>query len=253
MMRTPGRLIALLLLSACSSSPVASQDPADGLSFTVSAADSSQIPSLRAMAITGRGVVKAFFGGTVIPSFAITVYGTRAAWDSLWRARNIEPACWIIGGAGAGGLDLFSPRLWASESCGHGGGAVEVQQVVTHEEVHVHHDQQLARANVRLDGTMVWFREGLAVLVSGQLTAADRQALRSALAGGAMVARLEDLWTGSLAYPMSGSMAEYLDRHYGRAGILALLEVPSKSGLLARLGVSEVELLAAWRSELLSQ
>jgi len=90
--------------------------------------------------------------------------------------------------------------------------------------------------------------EGLAVLVSGQLDAEHRRDARRAIAAGLAPTRLATAWSGRWRYGVAGSLAEYVDRRWGRATVTAMLADTTQSGLLARLGVTEEELLSRWRA-----
>ena len=56
-------------------------------------------------------------------------------------------------------------------------------------------------------------------------------------------------WTGKYRYGVSGSLVRFVDRRVGRPGLFAMLGATSDAELLARLGLSEAELLVAWRTE----
>jgi hypothetical protein len=59
---------------------------------------------------------------------------------------------------------------------------------------------------------------------------------------------LDNFWTGSLKYGLSGSMVNYIDVKFGRIKLISLLKFDKKNELLQSLGVTKQELVEGWRN-----
>jgi hypothetical protein len=86
----------------------------------------------------------------------------------------------------------------------------------------------------------------LATFVSGQYERFHVDRAREAIEAGAAPERLADAWTGSYRYGVSGSLVAYLESRVGRSRIRGLLEARGLDEVLAAVGMTEPELLAAW-------
>jgi hypothetical protein len=122
-----------------------------------------------------------------------------------------------------------------------------VRRLLTHELVHVFHGQYNPSSDFLEVEGIDWFVEGLATFASGQLEEEHVGAARAALESGAGPRDLATAWTGRYRYGVCGSLVAFVDREWGRAVLVELLEETNGARLLERLGVSETELLARWR------
>lgn len=223
-----------------------------GLVIEYTDADSAVVPDLVTLLTAGRAAVQMFFGAPFGSPFAVRVFPDRASltahWAASWGVPDLRAECWMVASGVAGELALLSPRVWHSEACEHDpADTASTRRVLWHELVHVYHGQHNPRPTFDGMDDLGWFVEGLAVLVSGQLDADHRQDAHQAIAAGQAPARLATAWSGRWRYGVSGSLVEYVDRTWGRGTVTAMLADTTQSGLLARLGVTEEELLSRWR------
>ena len=202
----------------------------------------------------GEVLATAFLGTGPLQPFAIGVYPDRATltehWRAAWQLPSFQPECWMIAAAWAAELDLLSPRSWRLDACGHdAGNLTHVRNVLAHEVVHVLHGQVGQHTGF---GTMLnaqWFTEGVATYVSGMLDVDYAGVVESRIAAGFAPLTLAEVWSDQDNYPLSASIVRYIDRQYGRAVLRDLLPARSTAAILSRLGVTESDLIAAWRAD----
>lgn len=238
-------LLACCLLAACTSAPVAPPFTFSGSQATPAGSD------IAALVETGRGRVEGFFGQPFMSPVSIVIAPTRAAFDTSLPAKwELTPTqCWMVGVGGGNMLALLSPSAWAGQACEHDGkDARHIQEIITHELVHVYHGQRNPTGDFMGMDDAGWFVEGLAVLVSGQLDDGKRPAAADAIASGAAPSKLADAWSGKFRYGISGSMVAYIDSAYGRPAVIDLLPAITNEQILHKLGVTEAEFLARWRN-----
>ena len=211
---------------------------------------------LSRMTTKGQRNVEAFFHLRFPEAVHLTVAANRAdfnkAFPVAWGMSQTE--CWMVGVGVADFLVLLSPSAWKLEACEHDPkDSGEIQHIITHELVHVFHGQHNPTRDFTGADDIGWFVEGLAVLASGEL---DRQRLSKtadAVKAGDVPKSLGDAWSGPNRYGRAGSIVQYLDVKYGRQMLVALLPVVKQTDLLARLGISEDQLLLAWKTWLLGR
>lgn len=201
-----------------------------------------------------RARIEAFFGKPFPREFDVRIFASRAELDAHWRVAwkmpELRSECWMVASGTASELAILSPDAWAKEACEHdAANAAHLRGLLAHELTHVYHGQHNPRPE--LDGldAIAWFAEGLAVYASGQLEEGHQATAREAIERGAAPAALADAWTGRYRYGVSGSLVRFVDRRLGRAELFALLAATTDAEILARLQLSEAELLAAWRAE----
>jgi hypothetical protein len=224
-----------------------------GVTVRYQPADAAWAPTLHADGVAGREDAARFFGAEVMGSVRVEVLPDRTAltahWRRIWSSPGLQTECWMIAAGDAGGISILSPGAWARDACGHDAtNAIHRSRVMSHEVVHVHH----ARNNpswVSTSQGMAWFIEGLAVLASGQLDDERRAFVREQTAAGQGPTRLSDVLPRG--YDFAGSLVASIDRRYGRAALGALLGETRQDLLLQRLAVSEAELIAEWRAQVL--
>lgn len=202
----------------------------------------------------GRNRIEAFFGQPLPRDFDVRVFATRRALDAHWRAawkmRDLESECWMVASGTASELAILSPDAWAKEACEHDpADEAHLNGLLAHELTHVYHAQHNPKPDFDGLDAIAWFAEGLAVYASGQLEEGHQATAQEAIARGAAPTALAAAWTGKYRYGVAGSLVRFVDRRVGRAGLFAMLSATTDAEILARLGMSEAELLAAWRAE----
>lgn len=226
----------------------------DGLSVRAIRADSGLVPFVREAIRNGESIATTFFNVPPLQTFRVSIYPDRTTltdrWRAAWQLPAFQAECWMIAAAWGNELDLLSPRIWSRDACGHdANNLTHIRNVLAHEVVHVLHAQLGQHANLGSMLNAQWFTEGLAVYISGMLDVDYAGTVQSRLNAGFAPTTLAEVWTDRANYPLSGSIVRYIDRRYGRAAIRELLTERSTAMILTRLGVSETELLRAWRAE----
>jgi hypothetical protein len=233
----------LALLSACTGVSAATID------FHAAAGDAAA-GQVATLARAGTRQIEHFFGGRFLHPIDFRLAATRAQFDAA-----IPPElgigkseCWMVGMGIGDRMVLLSPSAWKTEACEHDpANAVELQRLIAHELTHVYHGQHNPHPDFAGEDDLGWFVEGLAVLVSGQLTPERDKDVRAAIAAGKAPAGLDAVWSGPLRYGFAGSLAAYVDRRWGRATTRRLLAVTSNADAMTLLGTTEVGLLADWK------
>jgi hypothetical protein len=226
--------IALLVLIACSPPPAAKPE---------------QTPTLEERVRAHGVVVETFFDAKLAP-YDVVIVPTHAAMVEVatakWRATELP--CFAVAMGTGSTLLLLDPAAWKTEACDHGSdGPAEVDRVIVHELVHVLHGQQRPADRELANADAVgWFVEGLATYAADQLGPARMQALRASK----LADKLDDVWTGKTRYAAAGTLVRFVDRRIGRAKLRALLPLSTNAEILAAIGMTEAELLAAWQGAL---
>lgn len=218
--------------------------------------DKPNIETYNKIFLTGFQTTEQFFGQPFLKTFQIVVHPNRASLDSTWQKDwgmpDFKSECWMVASGVAVKLDMISPKLWDTESCEHKYANTEkVQQLLTHELIHVFHGQRNGSPTFETDG-LDWFVEGLATYASGQLDSARFAPVKQAIAENKIPASLDKFWSGKLRYGLSGSVVRFIDKTYGRKMILELLPLTSKTEVLKKLNLTEEELLSKWKAEMMS-
>jgi hypothetical protein len=113
--------------------------------------------------------------------------------------------------------------------------------------VHVYHGQVNDSSDIGLLEDLGWFIEGVATYLSGQLSRSHKGRAEEAIRQDQSPEVLSDAWSGPYRYGVAGSMAAYIDRHWGRTTLREALRARNQAELLARLGLTEPAFIAAWR------
>jgi len=224
-----------------------------GFTILYTAPDSAQVMPVAAMVTAGRARAEAYFGAPYAASIEVRLFPDREAltahWRRAWGAPDLQTQCWMVASGVARELDLLSPRVWRTEACEHDpDDAGHLTRVIAHELVHVYHGQHNPHPDFDGMDDLGWFVEGVAVAVSGQLDAEHRGRAARAIAEGRAPERLADAWSGPYRYGVAGSLADWVDRTWGRAVTVRLLTLTTQAEVLGALGVTEAELLARWRA-----
>jgi hypothetical protein len=201
----------------------------------------------------GRTNAATFLGESFAAGFTVRIYPDRASltdyWRSAWNQPSLVPECWMIASATRSIAVALSPRVWSQSACGHNASdASYVRRIISHEIVHVLHAQLNPLPEVNAVASLKWLTEGLAFYAAGQLDDAGRAQLRSLIAGGYAPTSLESILTGQGGYGAAASIVAYIDTRFGRARLRSLARARSTTEALGILGISEAELLDAWRS-----
>lgn len=200
----------------------------------------------------GMDAVEVFWGKPFCRTFKVKVFTDRAALDRFWRRIWGEPGfksqCWMVASGQDGVLSLLSPSTWKEQACDHDpGDAVHLQNLMTHELAHVYHDHQNRLTGFAGCEPIGWFVEGVAVLVSGQLSEKRRHTAAQAIKEGRAPKRLANAWSGKYRYGVSGSLVAFLEHKLGRDNLFKLLAAVSTEELLAGIGMTETQILEGWR------
>jgi hypothetical protein len=227
----------------------------DGFALAVTELDRGLIPVVSQWTSTGRSEVQAFFGRPYLSPYTVRVFPDRASlagyWRDVWRAPGLDQGCATVAAARRHEVTLLSPAAWA-EGCGKAPETGRVRAVLTHELVHVLHEQSNPDLG-QIAYAMPWFVEGLAVYVSGQLRREYENAVRDLVASGYAPTRLAEIWEETLRYGIAGSVVQHIDRMIGRSALASLLEAAVEADVVAATGQGEAELLAGWRASVLAE
>ncbi len=219
--------------------------------------DKPNVKEYQELISSGTKSATSFFGDHFKNDFAIYIHPNRQSLDSTWRndwkMPDFKSECWMVASGVALKLDMISPKTWDKNACEHNYiNTVKTQHLITHELVHVLHGQ----FNVSPDFSNVeglgWFVEGLATYASGQCDAIRIAEIKKAISDKLIPGGLDNFWTGNLKYGLSGSVVMYIDHHYGRAKLKALLPFNKKSEVLKSLKTTETELLNGWKNYLVN-
>lgn len=182
--------------------------------------------------------------------YETTIFPHRVDFDSFaakaWGMEKTQ--CWMVAAGVGDRFVVLDPAVWATEACEHdAANTAHVDGILRHELTHVLHGQMNPTSDFTGMDPMGWFVEGLAVYVSGQLTAEHRGKDREAIERAATPKDLESFWSGKYRYGISGSLVRYVDQHYGRGILLRLLPVTTNAEALEILNTTEAQLIADWQ------
>jgi len=197
----------------------------------------------------GRRQVVAFFGEPYPAQFDVRTFPDRASLNAFVAQRWGMPKteCWMVAMGAGPVLVLLDPAVWKAQACEHDGSDPRhVQQIVTHELVHVFHGQHCPQPEFDGMDDVGWFVEGLAIYAAEQLDEARMEQARSAAASG-LPRRLADAWSGNARYAVAGSLVAFLDQSRGRELVKQLMSKTTNDQILAALGTTEDGLLEDWR------
>lgn len=256
MIRTKHIRIAILLLAPigiCAMHAGVSFAQASDTRADLNVATSVDDPAagdMRSIFAEAHTMVTAFWGEPFPEQVNIVLAPDRANFDAGFPpAWGFKSECWMVGMGVADLMLYLSPAAWSEEACEHDPeDAQHVLDIAAHELTHVYHGQLNPTRDFTGMEEIGWFVEGLAVVVAGQL---DRDRYSDPVAAvdeGAIPGRLRNAWSGPHRYAVAGSITDYIDETYGRKVLYDLMSVTTEADLLSRLGVSEQELLDAWRT-----
>lgn len=196
--------------------------------------------------------VNTFFSSSYKKGFDVIIHPNRhsldSTWQKDWNMPSFKSECWMVASGVATKLDLISPVTWDKEACEHKYADKEkMQQLITHELVHVYHGQLNASPDFSNVEGIDWFVEGLATYASGQCYPARIVEVKKAIEDNKAPVSLDVFWTGNLKYGLSGSLVMFIDKKYGRVKLKELLPLTKKTEILTTLEITEADLLSAWK------
>jgi hypothetical protein len=205
----------------------------------------------------GIASVNSFFNQPYTKKFSIYIHSSRisldSSWQRDWNEPNFKSECWMVASGIATKLDMISPKLLDKLSCEHKYAETQhTQQLITHELVHVYHGQLNSSPDFSNVQGIDWFVEGLATFASGQCDSTRIAEIKKAIAENTIPKSLDAFWTGKIKYGLSGSVVQYIDQHYGRAKLKALLPLNTKQAILSNLQTTESDFLNNWRKYILN-
>lgn len=225
----------------------------NSFTFRYTASDSARRIEYARFIDEGIARTRAFMESPFVRDFQVVIHPDRRSLDSTWRvdwgAPDFTSECWMVASGVAAKLDLLSPRTWDSTACEHSSADFrKIQQLLTHELIHVFHGQHHPTPDFSTADGIDWFVEGLATYASGQCDSARMAEVRSAVRSGTTPASLGDFWKGKRKYGQSGSLVQYIDSAYGRSTLKTLLPLTTKAQILETLKTTEQELLDGWKA-----
>lgn len=204
----------------------------------------------------GTNQVEASLQSSFKQKFDVYIHPNRHSLDSTWQkdwgAPEFQSECWMVASGIATKLDLLSPKIWKTDACEHNPtDTTATQQLITHELIHVFHGQHNVSPDFSDVTGLDWFVEGLATYLSGQCDKRRISEVVKVVRENTAPTALDNFWKGSLRYGLSGSIVMFIDQRFGRETLVKLLPYQRKDSLLAKLDVSEEELLTQWRKFML--
>ena len=219
------------------------------LMFT--SADQPNIIDYNKFLASGINSVGTFFNSCFHKKFTIVIHPGRhsldSTWQTDWKMPEFKSECWMVASGMATKLDMISPVFWETETCEHNySDKKSMQQLITHELIHVYHGQVNKSPDFSNVEGIDWFVEGLATFASGQCDSKRIAMVKEAIAGDKVPSSLDNFWTGKVKYGLSGSMVMFIENKYGRIRLKELLPLTKKSEILSSLQTTEPELLKEW-------
>lgn len=226
------------------------------LYFTQS--DSSEVSKYLAYFDNAYQSIEDYFGQKFLTKFEVYIHPNRNSldleWSANWDMPGFKSQCWMVGSGVADQFDLLSPKAWAKEACEHdSNNELEIQQLVTHEMMHVFHGQ------INLDHffsgmqEMAWFIEGISVLVSGQLNEKRLSDVKPIVLEDRYPRDITKFWEGDLRYGLSGSLVAYIQSQFGTEKLVQLLKTQSNEELLNNIEMTEESLIENWVDSFLNR
>ncbi len=216
------------------------------------ASDSPIIHTIENDLTIGVKHVTSFFKKNFTQKINIYIFPNRKAmteqWRKDWNAPDFNSECWMVASGVAKRLDMLSPLKWKQEACEHNANdSTELQQIITHELIHVFHGQQNLNPNFDGMDDFGWLTEGLADYASGQLTDGKIAQVKEQIRLGNTPTLLANFWKGRFRYQQSGSLIRFIDKKYGREKLKELLSLTNLIDVMKTLKTTETELIEDWK------
>ena len=116
--------------------------------------------------------------------------------------------------------------------------------------IHVYHGQYNPDHGFSYIENLDWLVEGIATYISGQLDQKRLQRIKQAIQENKTPSSLNNFWKGQDKYGLSGSMAAFVDKLWGRNKFFGLLKLTKKQEVLQAINLTEVELISNWKKSL---
>ena len=251
-------VFALAPVGACATqagvSPLQTTGAGEFLNIT-SSTDDPAANQMRSIFNEAHDAVVAFWGKPFSAQVNVTLAADRANFDAGFPPEwGFKSECWMVGAGVADFLLYLSPAAWAEQACEHDpDDARHVLDIAVHELAHVYHGQINPTRDFTGAEEIGWFVEGLAVVVAGQLDRDRYSDPVDAIQQGSVPDSLRNAWSGQHRYAVAGSITNYIDKTYGRKVLYELMSVTTEAALLDKLGVTERQLLDAWRAWVLGE
>jgi len=216
-------------------------------------ADEYLRPSLQQYVDNGATRVEKFFGKPFPKPYIVEIAPSRAAFDKIFHDRwGVDHTdSWAVAAGVSEGLFVLSPRVWKTQATEHDpDNAQHVQGIIWHELVHVFHGQYNPSHDFDGMDDLAWLAEGVAVYVSGQIDHEHKGDDIQMLKEGKWPKSLATVWTGRYRYGGAGSLVQYVDRHYGRQKLFAILSMTKQQQVLDALSTTESKLLDEWKASI---
>lgn len=219
--------------------------------------DKKVVNELEGYLMAGFRSVGKFFDRPFKNKIDIYIFPDRMSLDEQWKVMfkdtSFRSQCWMVASGTNTRLDLISPSVWEKEACDHNANdKKEIQDIITHELVHVLHSQYNPSPDFEGMDPLAWFVEGLATWASGQLNEKRLAEVKKIMNEGKHPVKLENVWSGKAKYGLAGSLVKFIDVTYGRKTVIELLSYNDQQKILARLKLSEPELISNWKNYFIS-
>ncbi|MEW6196379.1 MAG: hypothetical protein AB1521_14610 [Bacteroidota bacterium] len=193
-----------------------------------------------------------YFGKSYNKKFDVYIFPSREEldkqWSKDWGIPDFKSECWMAASGVAYRLDILSPRVWKAEACEHNpDDKKHVQEIITHELMHVFHGQQNSHPDFSGMDEIGWFVEGIAVLTAGQLDNEKLNQLKNAWKENRLPINLEDGWSGKYRYAISGSLVKFIEERWGKEKLIGLLKLTNENEILKEFNLSEELFLSEWK------
>ena len=202
----------------------------------------------------GVASVENFFGNKYPRIFNIYVFPNRHSLEKQWNKSGTKSECSMVARGVANRLDLLTPSVWKTEACDHDPkNKTEVQSLITYELEHVFQGQLNPHPDLTGMDDIRWFVEGLAVMVSGQLTKDRISRAVKTIKQGKYPQELKNAWSGDNKYGIAGLMVSYIANKYGKEKLYALLPMENQEEIMSALKTNEKDFINNWKTWALKQ
>lgn len=196
--------------------------------------------------------VESFFNHKFQNEFEVKIFSERKYLDDYWRKRwkmpEFSSECWMVASGDTHEIAILDTTSWKTQACEHDAlDKLHVQNLITHELVHVFHEQFKKTKFSSAEG-INWLIEGLATYCSGQLTQKKFDELCTLVKSRTAVDSLKNAHSGKHRYTISGTFVEYIDNMFGRKKIFELLKVSDEKSVLQVLNKTESSFIEDWSS-----
>jgi hypothetical protein len=213
--------------------------------------DSDWEPKIKKWLQQGEEEISQFLKLEFKDSFDVHIFSDRknldAQWQKDWNIPNFKSECWMVASGVAHRLDILSPKVWDTQACEHENtNSFEMKRLIVHELTHVLHGQYNHSPTFDDIDNIDWFVEGLAVLVSGQLTDDRRKRALEYIKKTGGPKSLSTVWKGANRYGLAGLLVEFLYDKIGLDKLKGLMVYNNGPELLKNINMTEADILNQW-------